>query len=204
MKKSTVISVLLAVIISSATFLLCGILLLPAEIQSDPTPAGDTVSGINYYSDTKNATLLCLYEDGSGALVHLDFDASKTIMFIYNDHAEGQALMSGYDINYTVNLTSDFLCRFCDRIGGISLGEGDAKRRYLSAGLRQKLGEKADYDEREKIATAFFEKIAKIGLSSDDFMFIIEETENNLAYPVCYGWIPRMGELAQNCEILRN
>ncbi len=199
MKKSTVISVLLAVMISSATFLLCGILLLPAEIQSDPTPAGDTVSGVNYYSDTKNATLLCLYEDGSGALIHLDFDASKIKIFIYNDHAEGQALMSGYDINYTVSLNSDFLCRFCDRVGGITLREGDSERRYLSAGLRQKLNEKADYNEREKIANAFFEKIAKIGLSSDDFMFIIEETENNLAYPVCYGWLPRIQDMASNC-----
>ncbi len=199
MNKRTVISVLLAVIISSGTFLLCGILLLPAELRSEPAPAGDSVSGINYYSDTENATLLCLYEDGSGALLHLDFDSSEIRLFIYNDHAEGQAAMSGYDINYTLRLTSDFLCRFCDRIGGISLDEGDGMRRYLSAGLRQKLSENADYDERKKITTAFFEKIAKIGLSSDDFMFIIEETQNNLAYPVCYGWIPRIKDMADNC-----
>ena len=204
MKSRTVISVLIAVIISSGTFLLFGILLLPAKLQSAPSPAGDSVSGIDYYSDTQNASLLCLYEDGSGALLYFDFHSSELKLLIYNDHAEGQALKSGYDVNYKVTLTADFLCRFCDRIGGIILREGDADRRYLSAGLRQKLSEKADYDEREKIATAFFEKIAKIGLSSDDFMFIIEETDNNLVYPVCYGWLPHISELAQHCIFLKD
>lgn len=204
MKRRTIISVLVAVIISSGTFLLLGILLLPAKLQPSPAPAGDSVSGVDYYSNNQNASVLCLYENGSGALLYLDFDSSELKLLIYNDHAMGQALKSGYDVNYTVNLTADFLCRFCDRIGGITLGEGDAERRYLSAGLRQKLSEKADYNEREKITTAFFEKIAKIGLSSDDFMFIIEETDNNLAYPVCYGWLPHISELAQNCIFLKD
>ena len=204
MKRRTVIAVLLTVIISSGTFLLIGILMLPAQLGASPAPAGDSVSGIGYYSDATNASVLCLHEDGSGALLHLDFDSGKTTVLIYNDHAEGQALRSGYDIHYKINLTSEFLCSFCDRIGGIALTEGNTKRRYLSAGLRQKLGEKLDYNEREIITRAFFEKIAKIGLSSDDFMFIIEETENNLVYPVCYSWIPRIVELSENCVFKRN
>lgn len=199
MKGKTVIAVLVTVIISSAVFFACGLLLLPAELNSAPTPAGDSVSGVNYYSEEKNCSVLFLYEDGSGGLVYLDFASGVLRVSLYNDHAEEQAVKSDYDINYTVRLTSDFLCRFCDQLGGITISENGTKFRYLSAGLRQKLEEKLDYDSRLKIVSAFFEKIAKIGLSSDDFMFIIEETENNLVYPVCYGWISGIKELTENC-----
>ena len=81
--------------------------------------------------------------------------------------------------------------------------EGGTKRNYLSASLRQKLLDKADFETRKMIIEAFFQKIAKIGLSSGDFKFIIEETENDLVYPVCYGWIDKIGVMAENFTIER-
>ncbi len=101
-------------------------------------------------------------------------------------------------VNYKIFADIDFICRFCDRMGGIDLGESSVKRRYFSAGLRQKLEEKTDYGSRLEITSAFFEKIAKIGLSSEDFMFIIEETRTNLVYSVCYDWLPLIKVMFSN------
>lgn len=198
MKKKTVIPVLVTVIISAAVFTLCGILLLPAQIGSAPSPAGDAVSGISYYSEAENCGILCLYEDGSGGLVFLDFDAGCMNISLYDEDPVKNAMAEGYDIGYTINVTADFLCRLCDRLGGIVMTEGGEERRYFSVGLSEKLADMDDRNSKVEIAEAFFRKIAKIGLSSDDFMFIIEETKNDLAYPVCYHWIQHMSELSEN------
>lgn len=200
MKKKTALAVLVTSTFSLGCFLLCGILLLPAEIGSapSPNPVGDSVSGVDYYSSAQNCGVLCLYEDGSGALLYLDFEKGVLDAEVYNDHAKEQAMTSKFPVNYTLQADSDFLCRFCDRIGGIDLSEGGSKRRYFSASLRQKLAEKTDFDGRVEIISAFFERIAKMGLSSGDFMFIIEETDTNLSYPICYGWVEGFAAIAEN------
>lgn len=205
MKNKNIITLLLSIIISAATFFICGLLLLPASIDEtpDPAPVGDSVSGIEYY-DLENRSILFCLEDNSGALFYLDFQNDSINIEIYNDHAIEQGEKSKYKVNYKIFADIDFLCRFCDRIGGIDLGETSVKRRYFSAGLRQKMEEKTDYVSRKEITLAFFEKIAKIGLSSEDFMFIIEETDSNLSYPACFKWIPALKGLAENCIFERD
>ena len=205
MKRKNIIAILLSIIVSGATFFISGLLILPSSFvaESEPTPVGDSVSGIDYYG-VENRGLLFTLWDNSGALLYLDFENSSIYIEIYNDHAAEQAEKSQYKPSYKISADVDFLCSFCDRIGGIDLGDGSQKRRFFSAGLRQKLTEKTDYDTRREITAAFFEKIAKIGLSSEDFKFIIEETDTNLSYPACYKWIPLLKELAKNCIFERD
>ena len=198
MKKGAVISVLLTVIFCSAVFFVLGLLLLPAEFESepDPKPTDEFVSGVEYYNGVENCRLLLTFSDGAGALLYLDFGRGRIAITIYNDNPEGQAERLGYD--KTLFADDNFLCLFCDRLGGIELLEGGTKRNYLSASLRQKLLDKADFETRKMIIEAFFQKIAKIGLSSGDFMFIIEETKNNLNYTVCYDWTEYIADMASN------
>ena len=180
-----------------------GLLLLPAEIKlnPEPEPADDFASGVEYYSGIDNCALLLIFEDGAGALLYLDFGKRQLDIKIYNDNPEGQARVSRYGLDKTVFADREFLAAFCDRLGGIEFLEGGTKRNYLSASLRQKLGEKADFETRKMIITAFFEKIAKIGLSTDDVKFIIEETENNLSYIDCYDWVDHIASMADNMSI---
>lgn len=205
MKKRNLIALLLSVIISSATFFVCGLLLLPAEFvpETEPTPVDENVSGIDYYG-LENRGVLVSLSDNSGALLYLDFENGLINVEIYNDHAAEQAEKSKHKPSYKIMTDTEFLCQFCDRIGGIDLGEGSQKRRFFSAGLRQKLEEKTDYATRKELFVAFFEKIAKIGLSSGDFKFIIEETNTNLSYPACYKWIPLFKDLAKNCVFVED
>lgn len=205
MKRRNIISLLLTFIITSGVFLLVGILLLPSQIVTDDpsNTVDEPISNIDYY-DPENCSILCLYEDGSGSLIYLDFENTQCEIRIYNDHAEEQGEKSKYNVNYRMNITADFLCRLCDRIGGIQLNEGSGERRYFSTGLRKKLEEKTDSKGRSEICSAFFEKFAKIGLSSDDFMFIIEETESDLSFPVCYRWISHFKEMASNCIFIKD
>ncbi len=199
MKKSRIVPLLISVIVSSAVFFAIGLLLLPAEIGTgdDPAPVGDSVSGIPY-SSPENAALLFTMPDGSGALLYLDFESTVLEVTVYGNHAEEQAEKSRYSVYYKMAGSTAFLASLSDRIGGIELAEGGSKRRYFSAGLGQKLSERLSLSEKKEIAAAFFEKTSKMGLSSEDFTFIIEETDTNLSYPVCFGWLPYIEALAEN------
>ncbi len=199
MKKKRTIAVLISVIITTAVLALCGLLLLPVEIEKSEFPTGENVSGINYYSDVTSCGILCRYEDGSGALLFLNFDTGSIYVSLYEDSTNEKAAKEGYDISYSIDLTADFLCRFCDRLGGITMSEAGSERRFSSVGLRNKLKEMTAFDDRIAIFSAFFERISKIGLSLDDIKFIIKETENDLVYPVCYHWVEPFKEMAGNC-----
>ncbi len=200
MKIKGLISGLLAAVIAAGAFFLSALIMLPSlsvEEPSSPTPAGDSVSEIDYYN-TEPAVILCLFDDGSGLLLNLDFSGASLNAVFYSNHAEEQAYAGRLGINYEIKMGREFLCVFCDRIGGIEIAEGGATRRYLSGGLRQKLKEHNGFEDKIQIIEAFLTKIAKIGLTSDDFKFIIRESENNLSYPVCYDWIPHISQLFEN------
>ncbi len=171
------------------------------KLEPEPEPADDFVSGVEYYSGVDNCSLLLLFDDGAGALLYLDFGSRRIDIKIYNDNPRGQAEASRFGVDNTLVVDTEFLAAFCDRLGGISFTEGGQKRNYLSGSLRGKLAEKADFETRQNITAAFFEKISKIGLSTDDFEFIIKETENNLNFTVCYDWAEYFAEMASNITI---
>ena len=175
MKNKRIIALLLSVIISSAVFFALGLLFVPSVGRdSSDEPAGENLSGVDYYTP-ENAKILFLCPDGSGALCLLDFENSEILVTLYANHALEQVENDSGGEHYTANMTVDFLALLADRVGGIELYEGGGKRRYFSAGLRQKLSEKQSLAEKREMTLAFFEKIAKLGLSSEDFKFIIEE-----------------------------
>lgn len=197
MKKSTstVTALLLAVTLCAGAFMAVGILFLPATLYSAPTPAGETVSNIRYSSDPQSSGLLFLLEDGSGALFFLDFEQEVVFVKLFEEDAAQQGVEAGYEVNYTVRTDLDFIGRFCDRLGGIVMEKDGFSLRYSSAGLLEEILAQNDPETAVKICEAFFEKIARTGLSSGDFKFIIENTDTDLNYPTCYSWIERLPAL---------
>ena len=202
MKKSgkTLVSVLLALAICSGVALLCGILLLPASISGPDTLAGEHISGVGYYDFPKSRGLFFIDGRGGGAFVFLDFENITTSVYLFPEKATLEVLKLPFTTDFTFHITDVFLGRFCDRLGGIEMeGENGGKRLYFSAALAEFCGQNPDTDKMQKISSAFFEKISKTGLSSEDFMFIIEETKSDLSYTVCYDWIGRLEEMLLNC-----
>lgn len=202
MKKITR-SVLLTVIITLTV--LTGItagtamLLIPAVIGTPETPAGEELSGIEYSATPENQTLFIVDEQDRGALLYLGFSEIVTHVYLFADSARERVAELPYEITYTVRVGEDFLGKLCDRLGGIDIAENGKTERYFSASLEEFYGKKPDYEKLYKISGSFFEKIANMGLSSEDFMFIIEISDTDLTYSVCYGWIDRLPELFCNC-----
>ena len=201
-RNSTVKAVLLTVTICSGIFTAAGISLLPAALYSAPLPTQEQEHKIPYSSPCENCGILLLNENQSGILIFLDFDDGSAKISMLSSDAVTDALKVGYEINYTLYTDLNFVCRLCDRLGGIVINKNGSDMRYLSTGLRAELEENDSPEMRKEVATAFFEKISKIGLSSGDFKFIIENTRTNLNYPACYEWMNYIPDMFGNFVFL--
>lgn len=173
---------------------LLGIFLVPAEVGTPELPAGETVSGIDYGSAPEPISIRVTSSDG-GALLYLGFNTRSVDVRLFENGIDSEAA----DADYYIKLSDGFLGRFCDRLGGLTLNVSGQKETYFGVALEQYIAEDRDIYKMREISSAFFEKIAKTGLSSEDFAFIIEDVETDLNFPVCYdiqGFIP---ELFANC-----
>lgn len=198
--RKTLISVLLSLCLCSGIMLLCVILILPAELGVGESPAQENISGIGYYDTPESCGLLFTEKGDSGGFLFLDFENITASVYLFPKGATEQAKKLPYNTDYTFFLPDDFLGRLCDRLGGIEMTDGQGEKLlFFSSAITDFYSGNTDFDKMQKISSAFFEKISKTGLSSEDFMFIIEEAETDISYTVCYDWIGRIEELLQNC-----
>ena len=197
--KSAFCTVLITLLVLTAITAGVAMLLIPAVIGTPEAPAGESVSGIEYSSAPQNQALLVTDEAGRGALIYLNFEDITTHVYLFEEGAAENAALLPFNVTYRMKLPPDFAGRLCDRLGGIDLEIDGKTERYFSSSLSEFLSDAPDYEKLLIITKKFFEKIANIGLSSEDFMFIIELTDTDLTYSVCYGWINRISELCGNC-----
>ena len=178
---------------------LVGILLLPAEIAPPEQSVHENIYGIGYTDYPASKGLLLTFEDSSGVFIYLDFSSLLTHTYIFEENAEENAKKLPFFKDYTINADSDFLYSLCDRLGGIEIADSKGETTlFFSPALREFVEEGLNDEKRLQICVSFFDKFAKSGLSSEDFMFIIEDTQGNLSYSVCYDWIPHIKEMFCN------
>lgn len=201
MKKQGVTAVVVLSVCTALTGILTlfGVLLLPAVLEGPATTAQESVSGIEYSALPENKSILITGEKGEGILINLNFEEIVTNIYIFDKDAQERAQDTGYIIDYTMAVDNNFLLAFCDRMGGIELEKDGSKERYLSAALENFVSGGLNEEKMLQICDSFFEKFSKSGLSSGDFMFIIENSDTNLNYPICYDWIDYIPEMFCNC-----
>lgn len=198
-QRPIIISVLTTFAICTGLLVIVGIIFLPAELASPEKSAQEEIFGIDYAVRPENCGLSIIGDNGNGAFVYLDFESITTHIYLFSENYEAEVEKLPYRTDYRFFADNSFTGRLCDRIGGIDIYENGKNQRYFSASLTEFCTEKPDYDKMLKISRAFFEKISNTGLSSDDFMFIIEYTKSDLPYSRCYDWIGSVKELFCNC-----
>ena len=191
MKKFLLKPMLLTITVTLGIFTLLGIFVLPASVVFDTNQAGEKMEGVPYVNTPEN----------SGVFIFLDFEKKKVNAFTYTENCEKELQNSGYEVNYTIKASTEFIGDMCDRLGGIVMEKGEDKYRFSSVVLIEEIERNKTLESMEKITVAFFEKISKLGLSSNDFKFIMNNTETNLNYPICYGWTEYVQTMFQNYTI---
>ena len=201
MKKFLLKPMLLSITIALGVFTLLGIFILPASIENDNLETGEEQSNVSYGNSPENSGIFIYTGEDRGVFIFLDFENKKVNAFTYTENCEKEQQNSGYEVNYTVKTSTETIGALCDRLGGIVMEKGEDKYRFSSVALVEEIKENTDINSMEKITLAFFEKISKLGLSSNDFKFIMNNTETNLNYPTCYGWIEHIPQMFLNYTI---
>lgn len=201
MKKFLLKPMLISITVTLGVFTLLGIFVLPASIVFDTTKTGEEQSDVPYGNTPENSGVFISTGEDRGIFIFLDFENKKVNAFTYTENCEKELQNSGYEINYTIKASTEFIGKLCDKLGGIVMEKGEEKYRFSSVALVEEIEENKTLESMEKITVAFFEKISKLGLSSNDFKFIMNNTKTNLNYPTCYGWIEFLPEMFQNYTI---
>lgn len=197
--KSIITTALITLVILLGISVGVALLLVPAVIGTPESPAGENVSGVGYASPPQNQALLITTATEQGALILLNFDDTLTHIYLFEENAEESVASLPYVVTCRMEIPEDFLGRLCDRLGGIDIEQEGKTQRYFSASLSEYAGKSPSKEKMLIISKSFFEKIANIGLSSEDFMYIIELCNTDLTYSVCYGWINNISEMCSNC-----
>ena len=195
MRRQILLTVL-AVMCCASIFLGVSYLMLKNEVK--PTKQNDSTIPYTENEDTPKGLLFNFYEGGS---VFINFDTSQdTTMIILLPHECDQSAVSEYGYTVFKRIKTDYamLEGFIDRIGGIEL----QNMRYTGVQITEQLKHSVDKDLRRNIISAIFEKLAQNGLTSENLVFIIENSTTDFSFPDGYSLLSSIGALANNINFI--
>ncbi len=152
----------------------------------------------------ENTPIVFLWEEGGGEIVYLNFEKNEILITILPDDCdENSPLVYGYRDFEAVRATYLLLSGLVDRLGGVEIEENGEILRLTGAQIAPFLGTTSeDFTLKRKVISAIFRKIAILGFSNNDFMFIINNSNTSLSFPDCYGFEERIAEMAKNTVII--
>ena len=166
------------------------------SLKPNESPVKQNMSNISYYDYTPESVGLSVEISSEKTFLFLDF-YNKSINIIYDfEKMDSDGSTLGYTVDYYIKGDYEFLAKLVDLIGGIELEENGETFRYTGVQVADMLQISASYDDLERIVIRkILKKIKTTGLTKEDFLYIIENSETSLSVPICYNWPQYVKEL---------
>lgn len=200
MKMKIFLQVLCIILICAAVFSAVAFFLTRQELLGVDVPKTDVP-----YIDGKyvpaDSTVLVIFENGGGAAIEILFGKQFINAVLLSDATVEEAEKYGFHITHTVSCDYTFLMKFIDTLGGIDSFENPD---YILTGVQvcNLLATEVSGDIPKLIMSGIFDKISKIGFSTDALSCIIENTHTTLSAPACYGWSENLSECCVSYNII--
>lgn len=174
---------------------------LEASLRADNTD--NSQENIPYTAPLPDSVgVLFLLPDNCGYLFYLGFADDELLITTVTDY-DGDKDYYGYTATYEILCDYTFLAEFIDRLGGIELYDSGKTLRYTGIQIIDKIYTGSNNsDLKKEVVRRVFEKIADVGITKEDFSFIISSTETNLTVPYCYYWPPYLTEIAEKTRFI--
>ena len=189
---------LIVFILSTAVFLAFSYFFLDSSIKSSQKTTDKKTENIPYYSPPENCGLKLLFPNGNSLLIFLDFEREIIYNIDTNMGSYANGSYFGYPVDYKCEFDYYTLSLFFDRIGGIDLESEEGFYHLCGIQICDLLSENNSDDLSFKVISAVFDKIAKNGLSDDDFIFLLDNCKTDLTMPVCLNWRDYIRDLFKN------
>lgn len=147
--------------------------------------------------------ILLKVEDSHGYLFYLNFLNDELLVACIDNPSEDTQEYYGYPISYRLSCSNEFVADFIDRLGGIDFYENGKNLRYTGYQIVDKIASlKDNNDLKREVLRRIFDKISDVGLTKDDFAFIISQTDTDLTIPDCYFWPPYFTKIAEKARFI--
>ena len=207
--KSTTKKNLKAILIFTTIIMLCCIIMIGSsylylEISLNSAQTDTNESRIPYASPLPDDVgLLITLPSGSGYMIFLNFKGDSISIAQIDNIEKVEKEYYGYPVSFKIDADYDLLIGLIDRAGGIELYEGGETLRYTGYQIIDKIQTTSQNQELiREVFRRYFDKISEVGITKEDFLYIIEESETDLTVPDCYYWPPYIGEIAENLHFI--
>ena len=174
--------------LSASVFFGASYFYLYISLEKEQKAADSKQEKIPYLETPESKGLLFTTEDIKAVLFFLDFEGEVAYIINISNHSGIVDNYAGYRIDYSFGTDYYVLSSVFDRLGGLDLDIDGEYLRYTGVQVCDILAAEHSTDISLKIVTALCEKISENGFSTDDFIFLIENTTTNLTVPDCIYW----------------
>ena len=190
------------VLFSGGIFFLGAYAYLDYNINKQATKTEEKDYSVPYKNIPDNAGIAFALPNGSAVLCYLDFENTCIKVLNIEDYDRNNSTYYGYDVDYNVQTDYDFICGIIDRVGGVSIEINDEIMRYTGVQVIDLISSDYDSNIKNQIIAQIFDCISKNNFSNDDFVYIIENSENDLSIVDCIYWLDYIGEMVKKISLV--
>lgn len=166
------------------------------HINKTLTEADQKEYAVPYERRPDNKGIAFVFPDNSATLVFLDFE-NLCIRLLDIPQFEAQKTeYNGYTVDYEVEMNLTLVEGIVDRVGGIDLEIDGVVMRYTGVQVAELISAKDGNSLKQQLLSQIFEQIEKNNFSKEDFVYIIENSENNLSFIDCIFWLDYLKDMS--------
>jgi hypothetical protein len=174
------------------------------EISLNSAETDGTESDVPYAAPLPDSVgLLFVLPENTGYIFYLNFlESSISVVNIENVDGDKKEYY-GYPVSYEFSVDYRFFANFIDRVGGVEIYDSGETLRYTGMQIIEKIQKSSQNGElKREVIRKFFYTVMQVGISKEDFVYIIENTRTNLTVPDCYYWPPYIAGIAKNIRFV--
>ena len=159
---------------------------------------------VPYKHIPENKGIGFLLPDGSAVLVYLNFEKGCINVVDVETYDSNNNLYFGYTMDYTVVVDRELIGGMVDRVGGVNLRVEEETLRYTGVQVAELIGKTTDKTVKSQIISEIFRGISKNGLTKENFIYILQNSETNLTVLDCIDWYDYIDEIFRKIEKITN
>lgn len=153
-----------------------------------------------YYSVPQNSGVV-IEVGGDLTFLYLAFEDGRII--VVPSGAEDDFLRYGYTVDYVLNTNFKMVAGLVDRVGGIDIVKDGQCYCYTGTQVENLLSFSGEiYSDKIIVLQGLLQKIAEVGLTADDLLYIISQSETKLTLPDCYFWAQHLKNICKNAVFI--
>lgn len=170
-------------------------------LQSTETKVENKSEKVPFYQVPESKGII-FQTPQSKTFLYMDY-TDKVLSVIYLGDEEYESEIYGYKIDYTIKSNYTVLEEIIDNLGGIDLETEEEIYNYTGTQVVDLICKTVDIEPLKKTVTQkIIEKIGEKGMTLEELIYIIENSETDLTVPDCYSWPENIGKICKNARFI--